>query len=135
MFEQFVDNCCKMADMTIHMQQELFKKWVSMLPTASPSSTVVAGPLAIQNKGLEIASEFIKKECETFEAQINAGLRNIEEAFQLVKAKDAEELRAKTVELWQKGFETLKQTSETQVRDFKSAAAKWTEVLTKGGAA
>jgi len=142
MFNPIVENLCKFTDSAFQMQQDLFKKWVALWPVPAtpgtpgiPGSPATAGdPFAIQKKGLEIIGELIQKECETLEAQFKVGLKNIEEAFHLVKAKDPEELRAKAVEIWQKGFDTLRQTSETQARDFRNAAAKWTEIVKKGAA-
>jgi predicted CopG family antitoxin len=134
MFEQVVENLCKVTDSTIQMQQDVFKKLVSLWPTVPSTSAAIAEPLALQKKGLEIVGEIFKKECETLETQFSAGLRNIEEAFHLVKAKDPEEFRSKSLELWQKGFEAIRETSTIQIRDLQSAAAKWTDLVTKGAA-
>jgi hypothetical protein len=81
---------------------------------------------------MEIVGELLKKRNETLEAQFGAGLRNIEEAFHLAEAKDPEELRAKTIELWQKTFDCLRQASEAQLRDFQYAIGKWAELMTRG---
>jgi len=144
MFQQFVGHLCRLTESTIQMQQELFQKWVSLFPIGPqpimplanvPSSTSApTDPLAFQKKGLEIFGELFKKEYETLETQFKAGLRNIEEAIHLVQVKDPAEFYAKSVDLYKKGFDGLLQTSETQIRDFKSAAAKWNEVVTKGAA-
>jgi hypothetical protein len=100
-----------------------------------PTSPVNFGePLKFQKKFLEVMGELIKKQREALEAQFSAGLKNIEEAFHLAEAKDPEELRAKTIELWQKSFQCLRQTYEAQVRDFQAAATKWAELYTKGAA-
>jgi hypothetical protein len=68
------------------------------------------------------------------EAQFSAGMRTIEEAFKLGEVKAPEELRARTVELWQKSFDCLRQVCEAQMRDFQDAMAKWTEMMVKGAA-
>jgi len=134
MYEQVVENLCKVTDSTIQMQQELFKKWVSMWPTVPTSAAALTEHVQLQKKGLEIVGELVKKRTETLEALFDAGLRNIEEVFGLVKAKDAEEVRSKTFELLQKGVECLRQSSETQMHAFQNAAAKWTDLVTKGAA-
>jgi hypothetical protein len=64
-------------------------------------------------------------------AQFIAGLKNIEDGFRLAEANDPAELRAKTVELWQRSFECLRKAYEAQVRDFQSAVVKWTELVSK----
>lgn len=134
MFEQVFENLRKATDSTIQMQQELFKKWVSHWPTMPAATPTYGEPLKFQKKFLEVMGDLIKKQRETLEAQFSAGLKNIEEAFHLAEAKDPEELRAKTIELWQKSFECLRQTYEAQVREFQTAATKWTELYMKGAA-
>jgi len=99
-----------------------------------PTAPGLSEPLKFQKKCAETAGELIKKQRQLLEAQFCAGLQSIEDAFHLAEAKDPEELRAKTAELWQKTFEVLRQSCETQVRDFQAAVVKWTELVTKGAA-
>jgi hypothetical protein len=134
MFEQVFENLRKATDSTIQTQQELFQKWLGLWPAMPPSAPTFGEPLKFQKKWMEALGEIIKKQRESLEAQFAAGLKNIEEAFHLADAKNPEELRAKTIELWQKSFECLRQMFETQVRDFQTAIAKWTELYTKGAA-
>jgi hypothetical protein len=58
-------------------------------------------------------------------------LRTIEDAFRLTEANDSEELRAKTIKLWQKTFDCLWQNSEAQLRGLHVVLAKWTELMNK----
>jgi hypothetical protein len=132
MFENVFDNLRKATDVTIEMQQELFKKWVSLFPTAFPAP--FSEPMKIPKKWAEVVGELITKQRQALETQFSAGLRNIEEGFRVAQTKDPEELRAKTVELWQKTFDCLRQTYEAQTRDFQIAVGKWTELMTKGAA-
>jgi hypothetical protein len=133
MFDQAIKNLRKASEGTIQFQQDLFKKWVSLW-TPAPAPAEAYSPAAIQKKWVEVVGELIKKHRETLEAQFSAGLKNIEEAFRLAEATDAEELRAKTIELWQKTFEGQRQVYEAQLRDFQAAVAKWSELATKGTA-
>jgi hypothetical protein len=133
MFDQVFENLRQATDATIQMQQEMFKKWAGMwpgMPAVQPSWREQAQNF--QKKWAEIVNELVKKQHETLESQFAAGLRNIEETFHLAEAKDLDELRTKTLELWQKSFEALRQVYEAQVRDFQAAVAKWTEMVTKG---
>jgi hypothetical protein len=68
------------------------------------------------------------------QGQFEAGLPNIENALQLCEAKTGEELRAKTVELWQKCFHSLRQTFEAQMRDYQATMGKLAELTTKHAA-
>ena len=132
MFEQVFESFRKATETSIQMQQELFKKWVSAWP-GLPVAPNGAGE-KIQNaqkKWAEFTADLVKKEREMLEAQFSAGLKNIEEAFRLAEAKEPEELRAKTIELWQKSIDCMRQTYEAQMRDFQSAVVKWTELVMK----
>ena len=88
----------------------------------------------LQKRWAEFVSDTIRRQREAVEAQFKVGQQNIEKAFQIGEAKNPEELRARTLELWQKCFESVRQTSEAQVRDFTVAIEKWAELMTKGGA-
>lgn len=131
MFDQVFDSLRKVSDSVIQVQQEMFKKWISLWPGAGAMPAESGDVVKFQKKWVEVTTDLLKKQRESVEAQFKAGLQNIEEAFHLPDAKDAEELRAKTIELWRKTFDCLKQTYETQSRDFQAAVAKWTDLMTK----
>jgi hypothetical protein len=133
MFEQVFENLRTATETSIHMQQELFKKWAGLWPSVYvPPSGGADRVQKAQKKWVEFATEQIKKQRETLEAQFSAGLKNIEEGFRLAEVKDPVELRAKTVELWQKSFDCLRNLYEAQTRDFQEALVKWTELVSKG---
>jgi len=134
MFEQVFESLRKATETSIQMQQEMFKKWVSLWPVVPPFPPVGEPFVKFQKKWAEFAGDLARKQRETLEAQFSAGLKNIEEAFGLAGATNPEELRARTVELWQKSFESLRQLYDAQVRDFQGVVAKWTEFLGKGAA-
>ena len=133
MFEAVFDTLRKATDSTIQMQQELFNKWVGVVPSALPVAPPVGDPAKLQKKWVQTFAELFHKQRESMEAQFSDGLRNIEEAFRLAGAKDPEELRARTIELWQKTFELLRQTYEARAHDFQEAVTKWAELM-KGSA-
>ncbi len=134
MFDQVFNSLRKVSDSMIESQQEMLKKWVTLWPGAGAMPPVYGDAVKFQKKWVEVVSELIKKQRETLEAQFSTGLQNIEEAFRLPDAKDAEELRIRTVELWRKTFDCLKQTYESQARDFQGAMAKWADLMSKGAA-
>jgi hypothetical protein len=135
MFEAVFESLQKATDSTIRMQQELFKQWVGLMPVQpTPAAAPVEQAQKVQKKWAEVAGDLYKKQCEALEAQFKVGLRNLEEGFRLAKTKDPEELRAKTVELWQKSLDCLRQSCEAQFKEFQTAMAKWTEVVMKSAA-
>jgi hypothetical protein len=134
MFEQVFDNLRKATELTIQTQQELLNKWLGLW-SAGPAAAAAQGePVKFQTRWVEIVGELINKQRASLDAQFSAGLRHIEEAFHLAEARDPGELRTKTVELWQKAFECLRQTYEAQTRDFQNAVGKWTELVARGKA-
>jgi len=132
MFELVFESMRKASESAVGLQQEMFRKWFGQWPTMSPP--VFGEPMKFPKKWVDLVGELIKKQQQSVQAQFSVGLRYIEEAFRLGEAKNPEELRAKTIELWQKMFDCLRQTYEAQARDFQTAMAKCTELLTKGAA-
>ena len=131
MFELVYENLRAATDASIRLQQELFRKWASLWPAAPAPGGGGEQLLASHKRWAAFLAEQAAKQRETLEAQFSAGLKNIEEAFRLGEIKDPEEVRAKTIELWQKSFECVRKLFETQLRDFQAAMAKWTELMTK----
>ena len=132
MFESVFDSLKKVTETTLRTQQEMYEKWVSLWPGVRPAQAAFAEPAQkFQKKWAEFYEETLKKQRDTLEAQFKAGLKNIEDAFRLAEAKDPEELRAKTNELWQLVFETMRQSSEAQLRDLQTFTGRWTELVTK----
>ncbi len=135
MFNVVFDSLKRATEMSLQTQQEAFKKWAGISPGAPVGPIVIPQQAqAFRQKWAEFFGEALKKQREVIEVQFKAGLKNIEEAFKLAECKEPAELRAKTLELWQKVFEALHQASEAQVRDLQSLAARWTELVTKGTA-
>jgi len=133
MFDQVFEAVRKATDSTILMQQELFNRWASLWPGVPMSPAAVGEAPKFQKKWVETVGELIKKQREVLETHFSTGLRSIEEAFHLAEVKNPEELRTKTMALWQKIFDYLRQCSEVQMRDFQTAVARWTELITSQG--
>jgi hypothetical protein len=135
MFEQVFENLRTATEANMQMQQELMKKWVALWPGMPAAANGGADQVVkAQKKWAEFMAELVKKQREVLEAQFSAGMRTIEEAFRLADVKNPEELRAKTIELWQKTFEWMRQSYEAQMRDFQAAIVKWGELMMKGPA-
>jgi hypothetical protein len=132
MFDQVFESLQKATESSIALQQEMFRKWIGLWP-GIPGSAFPLGDLQkFQKKWVEVVGELVKKQNQSLETQFKAGLQTIEDAFRLTEVKDPEELRARTMELWQKTFDTLRQVSEAQMRDFQTAVSKWADLVTKG---
>jgi hypothetical protein len=131
MFDQVYQSLQKANEATLLMQQEMFRKWFSLWP-GMPMATAYSAEKyqEFQRKWAAAVNEMFKKRREAVEVQFKAGLENIEKAFALGEAKTPEELRARTLELWKKCFESIRQGYDFQMQDYQTAFEKWCE-LTK----
>jgi hypothetical protein len=131
MFDQIFDSFRKATEINVQMQQELFKRWAALWPTAAapPAGTDLAQ--AFPKKWAETVNELVKRQHDTQQEMFAAGIKQMEDVFQLAEAKDVEALRTKTLELWQKSFQFMQHAYEAQFRDFQTAVTKWSEMFTK----
>lgn len=134
MFDPLFDSMRKATETTIHMQQEMFKKWLALWPGVATPPLQPEQFQQFQKRWAETVNDLIKQRRESTEAIFKAGLENIEMTFKLGEVKGVEELRAKTAELWQKYFDCLRQAYEVQVRDFQTGMVRWGELMMKGAA-
>jgi hypothetical protein len=134
MFDQVFDTLRKATEANIQLQQEMVKKWISLWPGLPSVPAVPAQMQQFQKKWAETVSELLKKQRESTENLFKAGVENLEKAFQRGEVKTPEEMRAKTLELWQKCFESMRQAWEAQIRDFQVVVARFTEMMTKAPA-
>lgn len=132
MFEQAYDEFRKAAESTVQYQQEMFKKWMNVWPGNNPSPFVMnESAQKFQKRWCETVGEMLKKQRESLDQQYEAGLKSLEQAFEIGGAKNPEEFRTAMMELWKKNFECLRGVTETQLKQFQAALEKWTELMTK----
>jgi hypothetical protein len=114
------------------LQQEVFQKWFSLGPgKVAPPNGPAEQIGKIKKEWSAFTAELVKKQRGALESQFSAGLEIVEEAVHLAEAKDPEELRVKTIELWQKAFDCQRQLYEGQMRDVQDVVSKWTDLLMK----
>jgi hypothetical protein len=133
MFDQVFDSMRKATESTLQMQKELYARWASFwpgLPGLQPDWAAEAQKL--QKRWAETVGELAKKQRASLEEQFQIGLRGLEGAFGVAEVKDVEDLRKKSLELWQKSFDCLRQMQEAQLRDFQHAVSAWTQLMTRG---
>jgi hypothetical protein len=164
MFDQVLEMFRKATESTLQMQQQMYRQWTQQwmqVPWMSGMSGIPgmpgmpgmpwmqgmpgmsstpAGPLleqlqAFQKQASASVTEILKKHRDTLDTQYAAGIRTIEEAFRLGEAKDPDQLRRLTEELWKQSFDCLRTVSEGQIKEFQGALEKWFENVSKGAAA
>jgi hypothetical protein len=126
-----IDSVRKTTESSVALQQDLFRKWVSLWPGV-PVSVIPFGELQnFQKKWVEVLSELCQRENDALAVQLKMGIGTIEKLMHLAEAKAPEEFRTKAVEIWQKTFDDLRLISATQLHSLRHAVAKWTEVSNK----
>jgi hypothetical protein len=126
-----IDSVRKATESSVALQQELFRKWVSFWP-GMPVSVIPFDELQkVQKKWVEMVCELFQRENNILAVQFKSGFGAIEKLCRLAEAKDAEQLRSKTMELWQKTFDDLWLLSDAQLRGFQNAVAKMAELTPK----
>jgi hypothetical protein len=131
MFSEVIVNLRKAADATLQVQQEMFNTWTGMCPLVPPPAAGWYEPIRqAQKEWAEILGELIQSQHEMLQVQFGAGLQSAADVFRLVHAKDSEELRARTIDFWQKTCDRIRQVYEAQVRDFRAVVAKGTGMIT-----
>lgn len=131
-FDQTFECFRKATESTLHMQQEFFRQCFAGWPQPPAAPTALAERFQkYQKEWSKAAAEFSRKRQESWERQYQSAMQALDEAFRLGEAKDAAELRQKTEELWRKSFDTLKEVTQAQMKDFQEAVTKWVETTTK----
>lgn len=132
MFATVFEGFQKATEANLQFQQEMYKKWLTSCPGMPGYQTFSTEQAqAFQKKWTEFVNDLLKRQGEFVESQFKGGVQNIEKFFQIGQSKSPEELRAKSVELWQQCFDSLRQTYQAQISDFQKAMGKWFELVTK----
>jgi hypothetical protein len=138
MFDQVLESLRKTTEASVQVQQEMVRKWISLWPGV-PATAPLWGEQVLrfqqfQQKWAEVVNDMVRRQREVIEVPFNVGLQNLEKAFHLGEVKTVEEMRTKTLELWQKGFDGLRQAYEIPLREFQVATEKWIELVARSAA-
>jgi len=130
MFDQVVSNLQKATESSIKMQQEMFQKWVEGFPGA-PMQVPTASDAMTQwrQKWESLVADSLKRQKELVDKNYEAGIKALEDIFAVEESKSPQEYQQKVTELYRKSFDSLRQLSEAQMEEFKSAAQKWSELM------
>ncbi len=144
MFDQMLDNFRKATESTLQLQQEMLRNWTSQWTqntgVGMPGMPSMPGMMgnawvdqirAFQKTWANSLTEMLNKHRKSLDAQYEAGVKTIEDAFKTGEARDPEHFRRLTEQLWRHSFDTLKTLSESQMKDIEAATEKWYETVTK----
>jgi hypothetical protein len=143
MFDQILENYRKAAEASLQFQQLMLRSWGQQWPpNFNFGAAVPTNPGAwpeqfhkAQKQVAETITDMLNKHRETLDAQYRAGIRSIEEAFRVGEAKDPEQFRKLTEELWRHSYECLKSLAESQMRDVQALMQKWCDLAAQGASA
>ena len=145
MFDQMTETFRKATESTLQLQQEMFRNWTSQwsqaagvaVPGTSAATGVATGAAwmeqvhAFQKAWSNQVTDLMNRHRDALDTQYREGIRTIEDAFRVGEAKDPEQFRRLTEQLWRQSFDALRSMSEAQTRDFQAAAEKWFESASK----
>lgn len=126
MFEQMVDGVRRASESSMQLQQEILRSWTRLWLTGSAGAGSSGGEWSrgAQKRWLELGVEMMHKQREALDATFKSGIQLIEQAFQVGDAKNSDELRRLTEDLWRKLFDLQKEQAEHQFRDFQAWVEK-----------
>ena len=139
MFDQVVDTFRKAIDSSMQCQHEMLQQFVqlwSQVPGIPTTGSVVANKWSdqvntIQKKWSQTLTDLLNRHREALDAQYRAGIKTIEDAFRVGEAKDPEQFRKLTEELWRQSFDSMKTVVETQIGDLRAVTQKGVEAASK----
>ena len=160
MLDMILENYSKAVESTLRLQQEMLRNWtmqwspfgtqVFELPMTSTSTSARATPAAsaratpaatwleqlstAQRKWAEAVTDMLKRHQETLDEQYRAGIRAIDDAFRVGEARDPQQFRRLSEELWRQNCEVLKTAVASQMHDVQSVMQKWCEAVVLGAA-
>jgi hypothetical protein len=133
-----LDNYRKATEATLQFQQMMLRGFGQQWPVSfgvpmptDPGSWLEQCQKAQKKLG-ETITDMLHKHREALDTQYRAGIRAIEDAFRVGEAKDPEQLRKLTEELWRHSYECLKSLAESQMRDIQTVTQKWIELASQG---
>jgi hypothetical protein len=141
MFDQILENYRKATEASLQFQQMMLRSWGQQWPSSFGVPFPMNGGSVpeqfhkVQKQVAETITDMLNKHRETLDAQYRAGIRSIEEAFRVGEAKDPEQFRKLTEELWRHSYECLKSLAESQMRDMQALMQKWFDLASKGASA
>ena len=150
MFDMILENYRKATESTMKMQQDMLRNWTLQWPqmfgaqtfgfpltgmpasgSAMPGAAWLEQFSAAQKKWGGHGHRDAEQAPRVARRAVQGRDQTIEEAFKVGEAKDPQQFRRLTEELWKQSFECLKTVAESQVRDVQSAMQKCYETASK----
>jgi len=136
MNDQLLDDFRRASESILVIQQDMLRKWQRLLFSTLPCM----GEQAERDKTLNerwraLAVEALNKHREMVDATYKCSNELFERALRVADAKDPDEFRHIVEDMWSQAFASLRERSESQVRDFYDMAAVVFELSRKSAPA
>jgi hypothetical protein len=129
LFEETFGSMRKATESALQLQQQMYGQWATMWPGLAQSNTDWSANLKkLQKDWAAMVTEMMRKHRTILDQQYRAGIESFEEGFRLASAKDPAEFRDRCEALCRSALDLVKESSETQVRQFQEAMNKWVEL-------
>ena len=129
--DQMFESFRRASVSSMQMQQEMFKQWTQQFPSTPLNAAGVSAEWVqkLQKRWMEYTIESLNRHRESLDGMYKSLIQVIEQSSRLSDAKTPEDYRRSTEDLRHKMFETFKDQSEAQLRDFQKSAEKWFDVI------
>ena len=129
--DQMFESFRRASVSSLQMQQELFKQWTQQWPSAPMNIAGVSVDWVqkLQKRWFEFTSESLNRQRELLDSMYKSVIQVVEQASRLSESKTPEDYRKTSEELRLKMFETIKEQSDAQFKEFQKSAEKWFDVM------
>lgn len=133
MFDQIFESFRKASESSLQMQQDVFKQWTQQWQAAPTSATGASTEWArdLQKRWVDLTLEMLNDHRTSLDNAYKSAIQAVEQTFRVSEAKSPEDYRKVAEDLGRKLFETFKQQSETQFREFQKWSERTAEMVQK----
>src|SRR6185436_20014352 len=129
--DQIFESFRRASVSTLQMQQEMFKQWTQEWPSAPMNVAGVSMDWVqkLHKRWFEFTGESLNRQRELLDSMYKSLIQVVEQASRLSESKTPEDYKRTSEELRHKMFETFKEQSDAQFREFQKSAEKWFDVI------
>jgi len=129
--DQMFETFRKASVSSLQMQQELFKQWTQQWPSMPMNMAGVPADWVqkFQKRWFEFTTESLNRQREMLDSMYKSMIQVVEQASRLSESKTPEDYRRTSDELRTKMFDSFKENSDAQFREFQKSAEKWFDVM------
>jgi hypothetical protein len=130
--DQMFESFRRASVSSLQMQQDMFKQWTQQWPIGQNGTGISPEWMqTLQKRWVQFTLESLNRHRELLDSMYKSLIQVVEQASHLSESKSPEEYRRTTEDLRHKMFETFKDQSEAQLREFQKSAERWFDVMPK----